>query len=454
MNYQQAIEYIENLVLMGQKCPESPSLRRIEAFLSCYNSPHNTFKSFHIGGTNGKGSTAAMLDSILRQSNLKVGRFTGPHLLRFNERFHISGEPIADDEFAKCVSSLKIQSEKFSTLYSQFGQLSWFEFLTALMFFYFAENAIDIAVIEVGLGGRFDGTNVLSKLYATGITNVALDHERILGSSLESIALEKAGIIKTDVPIITGAHEPALGIISNRARQLGAEIIVCNGQNETGKIVDSKMVSNLDKIKNDIYRRGIYQYQNARLALNMVSQSGLLDFDTANGAEKSTSEDNINNHKLTIEGALSGLQNFYWPGRFQIIESKQLILDGAHNPAGINALRESLDYLFANQQFHFIFACYHDKDGLAMLANLLKTGDRLYLVDLLGKRSLFSPTTLVEYAQKLGVRASIYPAVTAALTEATSNCNDNQFIVVTGSFSIIKAIVQALGWQTVEDGLP
>jgi dihydrofolate synthase / folylpolyglutamate synthase len=446
MDYQQAILYIEELALIEQKRPSLPSLERIQAFLAYYNSPQDSFTSFHVAGTNGKGSTVAILDSILRQSQFKVGRFTGPHILRFNERFHVNGQPIADEELATLVSEVKQKSEKFASSHPELGALSWFEFLTVLAFFYFAQSGVDIAVIEVGLGGRFDATNVLTKLYATGITNIGLDHQKILGSTIEEIAMEKAGIIKASVPIVTAASEPALSVITKRATEMNAKLTDSNEQNMERSNKYAKILTALSKIKNDLNHHGLYQYQNALTALCMLTESGLLSFDTTNGTKSKTA-----NNQITLESGLKGLQDFYWPGRFQLIESEQIILDGAHNPAGIKALRESLDYLYPGEHFHFIFACYHDKDGFTMLSNLLKPGDRLYLVDLLAKRSFFSLTALAEHASTLGVEVDIFSDVQQGLTSAKTHRNKEQPIVATGSFFLLKELTQLLGWTTVED---
>ena len=252
MDYQQAIKYLEDLALLEQKRPSLPGLKRIQAFLYYYNTPQNSFMSFHVAGTNGKGSTVAILDSILRQSNFKVGRFTGPHLLRFNERFHLNGKAISDQELAVLVFDLKQKSEIFASLNAELGALSWFEFLTALAFFYFAQSGIDVAVIEVGLGGRFDATNVLQKLYATGITNIGLDHQNILGSKLEDIAIEKAGIIKANIPIITAASEPALSVIAHRAAELNAKLINSEERSLEKSAAYLNILPVIQKIKNNL----------------------------------------------------------------------------------------------------------------------------------------------------------------------------------------------------------
>ena len=415
-----------------------------------------------------------MLDSMLREGNLKIGRFTGPHLLQFNERFHINGQAVSDSEFTKRVLTLKTQSDLFAERFPDLGGLSWFELLTAFAFSYFADQGVDLAVIEVGLGGRFDATNVLQKLYATGITNIALEHEHILGSSLEKIAMEKAGIIKAGVPVVTGAVQPALGILTRRAADLQSKLIVCSQFDQVGSRsnfdqdtsfpqLNAVVLPGLEKIKEDICRHGIYQYENAVMAVSMLAASDLLDCSTADGAscaklvETGRDGRNLNElmtRKISIKKAWQGLKNFYWPGRFQIIESENIILDGAHNPAGIKALRQSLDYLLPSQRFHFIFTCYADKDGLAMVKNLVQPQDILYLGMLSGNRSFFDNSNLASCAEELSVARSIHSTIGEAFEEAKRRRCSGEFIVVTGSFSLIKTIMQTLGWTTVADGGP
>ena len=423
MNYSEAIQYIEYLALLEQQRPSLPSLKRMEAFLSYYDSPQNSFTSYHVAGTNGKGSTVAILDSILRQSNLKIGRYTGPHLLSINERFAFNGEHIADNDLARLVLNLKQKSEQFASSCSDMGSLSWFEFLTALSFFYFAEKNVDIAVFEVGLGGRFDATNVLTKLCATGITNISLDHQNILGNKIEDIAEEKAGIIKANIPIITAAREPALSVISKKANELNAKLINCAEKKLENSASYLKIMPLMKKMKNELCQHGLYQYQNALTAIAMLIESGIFDDSSAYCKKETT------HNLISIDCIEKGIKNFYWPGRFQILESEQIILDCAHNPAGIKALRESLDYLYPDKNFHFIFGCYHDKDGLIMLSNLLRHGDHLYLADFIGKRAVFSSTKLGEHALALKVKVSSYEYMSKAVQAAKKQRQPDEYIV-------------------------
>jgi len=440
MNYREAVQYIESLSLNTEK---RPSLERIEKFLFCNDSPQNKFKSMHVAGTNGKGSTVAMVASILRTGGLKTGRFIGPHLLRLNERFHINGQPITDDELAKQVTRLKEKNDRFAKEYPVLGSLSWFEFLTAIAFFYFADNSVEAAAIEVGLGGRYDATNVLKNIYASGITNIAFDHERILGSSLEEIAAEKAGIIKPGVPIVTGASGVALKVIAEKAKQLNSPLMICNSENNYNFATNKIMGASLKQIEHEICRHGLYQYDNSALALNLISTAGLFDSESSDNGKQI----------IVLEKALDALKNLYWPGRFQIVHSENLVLDCAHNPACIQSLRNSLDALLGEQPFHFIFACYSDKDGATMVKSLLTPGDYLYLVEPLGLRPFFPNEALANIAEEIGVSAILARSIADALLQAKAKRKKSEYIVATGSFSVIKTVMENLGWRTVEDGI-
>lgn len=222
MNYLESIAYLDGLAPTLEK----PTLDRIAAFFEEYGNPQNCLPCFHVGGTNGKGSTVAILASVLQKCGLSVGRFTGPHLLRWNERFQINEVPIPDFQFAQYATRLKSMSEEFACRHPELGPLTWFEFITAIACQYFAEQKVDVAVIEVGLGGRFDATNVIANVLASVITNVDLDHTHILGETVDKIALEKAGIIKAGIPVVTAVGGTALRVIADRAWHAGAPLFV------------------------------------------------------------------------------------------------------------------------------------------------------------------------------------------------------------------------------------
>jgi len=449
MNCDETIVYIESL----SPTLERPSLSRIEKFFGEVGNPQNKLNVLHVGGTNGKGSTVAMLDSILRASALKIGRFTGPHLLRWHERFHLNGAPISDQDFGRIGTEVRERSQDFGRRHPEDGPLTWFEFLTAMAISYFSEEEVDVAILEVGLGGRFDATNALSEPLCTGITNVSLDHTQILGDTVELIAFEKAGIIKTGVPIVTSAQGSALEVIARQAKELDAPLTIVRSRSgvnageqdgDTAYGIDPALLRNLSL-------RGPHQRSNASLAIEMLIQSGLYSPGRIEGSGRAPARIS---GLVTEQSIKNGLKDVYWPGRFQLVDELGLILDGAHNLDGIKALRQSLNLLFPEQAFQFLFGCYENKDGSAMLELLIRPGDSVILTEASSKRTTLNKTVLAAAAEKLGISYSVAGNVAEAMPAIVKRKQSSRMTVVTGSFAMLKDVAIALGWHTVEDGSP
>ena len=321
MTYKESLNYLEDLNVFGIK----PGLERITLLAEKLGNPQNFFETIHVAGTNGKGSTCSMLAEILKQAGFKVGLFTSPHLESYCERFKINGENISESEFAKIIDLIKF----FKV------QATQFEVLTAAAFAWFAKENVDIAVVEVGLGGLLDSTNIITPKISV-ITNVALDHENILGD-LKSIALNKAGIIKKNIPVVTGATDLPLKIIR-----------------EVAEKNNSKLYEVAEPAEVKINLRGEYQKFNAAIAIQTAK---LL---------------NIGEEKI-----LAGLEKVSWQGRFEIFETNcgKIIVDGAHNPHGAAALRQSLDKNFPAGRRNFIFGALADKNIDAMIKILFRKED-------------------------------------------------------------------------------
>ncbi len=220
MNYQESLDYIKSLA----PTLERPTMTRIKLFFEDLGRPQNKLACFHVGGTNGKGSVSTFLASMLGACGKKVGKFTGPHLLKFNERIVVDGADIDDQSFAQVATAVLDQSRAFAKKHSDLGPLTWFEFLTAMAVHYFNQQKVDFAVFEVGLGGRFDATNALENIVVSTITNVELDHMQLLGNTVAEIASEKAGIIKS-APIVTAAGGEALEVLQKKAAAQRAPLI-------------------------------------------------------------------------------------------------------------------------------------------------------------------------------------------------------------------------------------
>jgi dihydrofolate synthase / folylpolyglutamate synthase len=462
MSYSQAIEYIESLsTLVVQSVQEpgtfagvgnasTPSLERIVRFFESIGKPQNSFASVHIGGTNGKGSVTALVECVLRHSGLQTGRYTGPHLLRWNERYHVNGTAIGDRELADVAASVKKLSEAFGREHPELGQLTWFEFLTALGFIYFAEREIDCAAVEVGLGGRWDATTSLENPLVSCIVTVGLDHMHILGDTEEKIAAEKAGIIKRGIPVVTAVKGEALEVIRQRASDLNSPLIVCHfGEDKFSYSISVENASsNFDEVSSMVdqyvapalaegagYRGGLYQRQNALVAgvvLAVCQISGRLP-----GFSLSKS-------------FAAGLRDSFWPGRFQYLPGRKVLIDGAHNEPAASALRVALDQNFPAERL-FVFCAYQNKHALDMLHTLLRPGDRVFVSAATGRRAAFPTEVLQDFVSSRGCYARAFPSVADAILAALNERREGETVVCTGSFVAVKETLLALGYPSVED---
>lgn len=321
MNFVESIDYVESLDIFGVRL----GLERIIALAEKLGNPQNEFASVHVTGTNGKGSTCAMLAEIFQQAGYKVGLFTSPHLESYCERMKINGENISENEFAEIITQIKNLNV----------EASLFETLTAAAFAWFAKENINVAVVEVGLGGTLDSTNIILPKVSV-ITNVALDHMKVLGD-LKSIARNKAGIIKKNIPVVTGATGEPLEIIREVAKKNNSPIYE---------------VTEPTKVKINLL--GEYQKFNAAIAIQTAKVLGI-------------SEEKI----------LQGLEKVTWAGRFEIFDTEfgKIIIDGAHNPHGIKAFRESLDKYFPEGRRNFVFGALADKNIEEMIKILFREED-------------------------------------------------------------------------------
>lgn len=453
MNYLETITYIDSLAPTLEK----PSLTRIAQFLSEHGNPQDKFPSILVGGTNGKGSAVAMLDSILREAGLTVGRFTGPHLLRWNERFHVSGRPIGDEQFAKLATDIRRMSELFGRSNSELGPLTWFEFLAAISFFYFAQEHVDIAVVEVGLGGRFDATNTLSNVLSCAITNVSLDHTHILGDSLSQIAFEKAGIIKAGIPVVTGCTGEALDILISRAKILGASVFCCTAPDMVLSVLS--VPRGPDRIALPIYNwqeevslPGEHQITNALLALVTLVAARQSSMETHYEPNRQAVCDFLRNEEDLSSAMLQGLKNVYWPGRMQFLPHLNLLMDGAHNPSGALALRTSIDRIFGDYKKCFVVSCYENKNVREMIGALVRAGDRFFVSEAATRRKSYPKESLASIAMENGAEARVFPNLDTAFAEALENRDKHELIIATGSFATVRELMLFLGWSKVEDG--
>lgn len=311
-------------------------LDRIRRLMRRVENPHLEFPVIHIGGTNGKGSVAAILAAVLKEAGYKVGLYTSPHLMRFNERIKVNGQEIPDEE----LKSIKLKVEEIQGDID----LTVFEKLTAIAFLYFAQQKVDIVIAEVGLGGRLDATNIAKSIISI-ITNIGIDHTEFLGEDEISIAKEKAGIIKKNVPVIIGnVSQKIASIFKNTAKEKSALIYFI----ETPKGMPT-----------GLSLKGGFQAENLALVLKTLE---LLEG---------------RGYRISKKAIALGMKKVQWPGRLQIINSKpKIILDGAHNPLGAKALRESLKKMFKGRKFTLIFNALKTKDIFGIWKELMPIIDR------------------------------------------------------------------------------
>lgn len=311
-------------------------LERISAVLESFGNPQDKLKYIHVAGTNGKGSVCAILDSILHEAGYKTGLYTSPHIFEYTERIKISGIEISKEDFAKYFEKVYKKTKELNTY------LTEFEILTVMMFLYFADNNVDVVILEIGMGGRFDATNVIKENLCSIITHIDLDHTDRLGDTKEKIAFEKAGIIKQNCPVITSE---VYEVIKDRADELDSMLILIP------PVVEKKYTEELSL-------KGLHQSANLALALCVI---------------------NYLFPQISNDIILKSLSKVKNPCRFEYFKDKNLIVDASHNPNGIQALRENLDYYFPNQQRRFVFGCLKTKDYEKMMNILFRESDEIYL---------------------------------------------------------------------------
>lgn len=307
-------------------------LERISAILKLMDNPQDKLKCIHVAGTNGKGSVCAFISTILTQAGYKTGLFTSPHLFRYTERIKIDENEIPKDIFAEKIFKINKLAQENNI------HLTEFEILTAVMFEYFAQNNVDCAVVEVGLGGKYDSTNVIKNPLCSVITTIDLDHTERLGDTIEKIAEEKCGIIKPNCPVVTS--------LNNK----GFEVIKSHTEKEQLYLAKNYEYENVSL-------KGNYQKENLNLALTAIDII-LPDLD-----------------KNIIKNALKHVIHH---GRFEYFENKKILIDGGHNPNGIKVLRENLDIYFKNEKKRFIFGCLRNKNYTEMINLLFNEGDEIY----------------------------------------------------------------------------
>ncbi len=377
-SYEKALDYIHGLYRFGSRL----GLARPRRLLAALGDPHLGLRVVHVAGTNGKGSVAAMVASILRAAGYRTGLYISPYVVDFRERISVDGEHIAPDEVAELTfGALAPAAERLAAKHGEDGQVTEFEFVTALGLLHFARRAVDYLVCEVGLGGRFDATNVIDRPLVSVITPVGLDHTDRLGPTLADIAAEKAGIIKRSAPVVSGPQDPeALQVIAAAARQRACPLYLAGADRARpgapagtpGRLLSGRAVLRKASLQGqviDFTGPGGVQERGLRLPLLGPHQ-------VANAATALTAVCVLREwgHAPDVgSGALrEGLARTVWPGRFEVFgEDPPVVVDGAHNPPGARALAETLRELLPGRRLVMVLGLLADKDAPAFLAELL-----------------------------------------------------------------------------------
>jgi len=406
-------------------------LEPLRALLERLGSPQNSYPSIIIGGTNGKGSTAAMLAAILQEAGFVVGLYTSPHLFRFNERIRVASREISNFEISHLLDTLAPHRLR--------ENISWFEFVTAMAFVHFARQNIDIAVLEVGLGGRLDATNIASSQLCA-ITNIALDHQDYLGSSLAAIAAEKAGIIKEKSTCVTCERDAeALAVISARAQLLGSPLLRIDEdfyfeKGEGGLTYQSRHFTTIAGIKFPLLL-GRHQCDNALSAITLALALAKKGF------------------VVDAEAIKRGLQGCRWHCRCEIISKEPLVVfDGAHNVAGMSALAATIREHFADRRVTAVLGFLRDKDYGGMLRAIAPVVSRVIFTTPLSPRAL-EPLELSRGCRYLfpELPVEVVSSPPAALERACSFSKDDKGMVcIAGSLFLAAPLESAFAptWRS------
>ncbi len=439
MNYQQAWQFLDNLQFFKIKL----GLDAMDLFMSRLSNPQRGMKFIHIGGTNGKGSVGAILCSILSEAGYKVGFYTSPHLTSVRERFRIGNSYISKDDFARSGSKItKVLGQE---------QITYFEFTTALALLWFKEQQVDLVLMEVGMGGRLDATNIISPMVSV-ITNVSMDHEEYLGDTIAKLAGEKAGIIKPDTPVVSGADaDESIDVISKASRQAAVPLYLSGRDFSGTRTMDGCW--NYAGINNNhnnlpLKIKGTHQVDNSAIALAAIELIKKHGFE------------------VTDQVLKTGLRKVTWPGRLETIqtgadnqtsghltitEKRFFLLDGAHNPAGVEALRLALTNEFSYDRLILIWGAMADKDLKTALDIITPLAGKIIFSRAESERSAepeLLKELLPENIQRITeTRKTVKEAIEAAVNFASAN----DLICIAGSLYLVGRARQLLMGEIVDE---
>ena len=426
--YQSTLDYLYSFVDYSltrslRYSPEKFDLGRMAVLAAALGSPHRQYPVVHVAGTKGKGSTSAMIASVLQTAGYKVGLYTSPHLVDYTERIQVNRQPVSHEQLVELVERLKPEVVKIE-------QLTTFELTTAAAFLYFAEEKVDIAVIEVGLGGRLDATNIVDPRVSV-ITSLSMDHMNVLGDTLEKIAAEKGGIIKPGRPVVVAHQKPeAAEVLKKIAKERHSPIIFTDdayfasltqhslaGQEFTIRPA-AKTNGNSRASSFNLPLLGAHQVQNALTAyaaLKVLHMTGI---------------------KISSASIYQGFAAVSWPGRFEILQNDPLVvIDSAHNLDSAEKLAQTIRDYLPGQSVGLVFGASEDKDVTGMLGALSPVIESIMVTQSVHPRS-YDAVQLGEAAQKFGLPVAVNPQLESALEQAYANLKPDGALVITGSIFI------------------
>ncbi len=433
MDYQQALDYIYSFIDY-EKVPRPRDaahydLRRVEELLARLGTPHLTGKTVHIAGTNGKGSTAAMIASALTASGYTTGLNTSPHLSDFRERIRVNGEMVSEEELVGLVEKLKPEVEAVNRK-ATYGQLTTFEIITTLSFAYFKQKDVDLQVVEVGLGGKLDATNVVQPEVCV-ITSISFDHTDTLGESLAGIATEKVGIIKPGCVVVTSPQPDEVAkIIEETCFNCGTELVRVGSDvtwqnlgfasNRQSLLVEGRLSS----YELSIPLLGRHQLENAATAVATLEVLAGKGFNIA--------KDSI----------AKGLAQVSWPGRLQILSRYPLVVvDGAHNPDGAKKLKQSLEQYFDFDRAILIIGASADKDIAGIISELVSLFDKIIVTRSIHPRAMATAPIVAEFSRH-GVKTQETDDISTALPLALTMVGKKDLICVAGSLFVVAGAIE------------
>lgn len=427
MNFKQTVQYIENTLRFGCR----PGLERTAKLLELLGNPHKELECVHIAGTNGKGSTTAMISNILKHAGYKVGTYTSPHLYKITERMVVNGVQITEENFVKyankVIEKMKYMKENGMEMPTQF------EMLTAMAFLYFQDVNVDVAVIEVGLGGMYDATNVIDSILSV-ITSISYDHVEVLGNSIELIAKEKAGVIKDNATVVLypQLYREAEKVIEEVSKEKKAKLVKVR-EEQVKPLEFDIMGQSFDYTYDDLYLKnlvvpllGDHQINNASVAVTAAVELSKLGFD------------------IKEQHIREGLKTVEWPCRFSIISKEPLIIiDGAHNEDGINSLKAAIQKYLSDKKIILVFGMLGDKSYSYGVQELVPLAHRVIATEPVSPRAL-KAEQMAEMARKYNEQVEVEADIIKAIEKAKALAHEDSAILICGSLYLAGSAYEYL----------